>query len=376
MQTTDIPESISMKQQTTFSPANPAPNVQKTKNWLKGWSAKRGGFGRKGNDDNDGNRRAAEQSKGGGGPKLVSPGDVEDKLYILPEDHDLCKDMKFVCPALCADQPDYVCRESFTCKFPAPPSMIVTRPADAEENEERPSGQKRLPPLPIDNNFGGGKGKGGYASTYRTQADGGGGRSGSSSDDYNTYKKHRDGRPRNLLEGESDYVAEEVSFDADSDFADDEGRDLNDSFDGARRDLQGNSKGTARPPTSTPVGLQLINVDVKPICTSTNHQILPDDYYLCSHLEPPPDPECPKELPENDKDYDTLVDKLPNRCKEPEDPGLSPPPPDLFPLKAENDEYNADEDPLVTGNIIGEFIFLYSCKALRVFSVKYAVLTF
>ena len=153
VQTTDIPGSISI--QTSLSPAKPASNVQKTKNWLKGWSPNRGGFGRKGNDI-DGNRRAAEQSKGGGGPQPVSSGDVEDKLYILPEDHDLCKDMKFVCPALCADRPDYVCRKSFTCKFPAPPSMIMTRPA--EEDEERPPGKKRLPPLPIDNNSGSGKG--------------------------------------------------------------------------------------------------------------------------------------------------------------------------------------------------------------------------
>ena len=355
VQTTDIPESVSMQQQTSFPPAKPASSVQKTKNWLKGWSAKRGGFGRKGNDDNDGNRRAAEQSKGGGGPQLVSPGDVKDKLYILPEDHDLCKDMKFVCPALCADRPDYVCRESFTCKFPAPPSMIVTRPA--EEDEERPSGQKRLPPLPIDNNSGSGKGKGGHASTYRTQAGGGGsgGKGGSSSDDYNTYKKHRDGRPRNLVEGDDD--AEEDSFDADSDFAEDEGRDLDDSFDDAMRDLQGNSKGTAKPlPTSTPASPQLINVDVKPICTSTNYQILPDDYYICSHMEPPPEPECPKELPENDKDYDTLVDKLPNRCKEPEDPDFAPPAPPTpgpNPPVAIDDDYTATiTNPTVSDNIL------------------------
>ena len=368
VQTTVIPESISVKQQTSFSPANPAPiSVQKTKSWLKGWSAKWGGFGRKGNDDNDGNRRAAEQSKGGsnggeskgegeakggGGPQLVSPSAVEEKLYILPEDHDLCKDMKFICPAICADRPDFVCRESFTCKYPAPPSMIVTRPA--EEEEERPSGQKRLPPLPIDTNSGSGKGKGGYVPTHRTQAVGGKG--GSSSDDFNTYKKHRDGRPRNLVGGDAD--TEKDSFDANNDLAENEGRDLDDSFDDAIRDLQGSSKGTANPhPTSTPVGPQLINVDVKPICTSTNHQILPDDYYICSHLEPPPEPECPEELPENNKDYDTLVDKLPNRCKELEDPDFAPPAPDLSPLKAKNDEYNAYEDPLVTGNIIGEFYF-------------------
>ena len=352
--TTDIPESISMAQQISFTAPAPQPKP-KGNSWLNGWKAN-GGFGkrRENNDGNNHNRRAAEQSfKGGGdGPQQVAPSQFDDKIYVLPRGHRLCKDMQFSCPQIC----DESCLEFFTCTYPAPPSKIVAQPA--EEQEKRPPGQKRLPPLSIASSSSGkGKGKGGYASTYRTQA-GRGGNDGSSSDDYSNYKTHRDGRPRNLEEGADNDETEEDSFDADLDLvAEHKGRDLRDSFDDLPRSLQGNSKGTARPPpTPAPVGPQLVNVDVKPKCTSTNNQLLPNDYYMCSIPEPAPEPECPKDLPESGKDYDKLVENLPNRCKEPEEPAFLPPAPSPKPPIAIDDTYTTTEDTPITVNIIGELM--------------------
>jgi len=332
--TTEFPKSISMEQQASFSPPGPSFNL---KNWLKRWSLQQGGFGktgRKGHNENDGNRRAAEQSKGGGGggggggPQLVSSADVEDKLYVLPKGHRLCKTMKFVCPAICANRSDFMCQEDFTCTYRAPPSLSVSRPQPS--GDERPPGQKRLPPLPISNS-GGGKGKGGPSSTSRTQARDGGGKGGSSSDDFSTYKKHRDGRPRNLVEGGVEI--EEDSFDADADLSEDERTSLQDSFDDTLRDLRGNPQGSGSKGyagTPAPAGPQLINVNVQAECTSTNHQLLPHDYVICSRPDPHPEPECPKELPERGVDYDKLVEKLPKDCKE-EPPDFSPPGPNNDP---------------------------------------------
>ena len=357
--TTNIPESVGMTQQINFAPPAPQTSRPERNSWLKGWSFANGGFGKRRGNNND-DRRAAEKSKGGGvggGAQLISSSAAvdKDKLYILPGNHNLCKTMKFVCPAKCADRPDFMCREAFTCKYPAPLSLVVSQPAEEEEEEERPRAQKRLPPLPISTSGSDKGGKGGRY-PYRTQAGDRSGKGGSSSDDYSADKKHRGSRPRNLAEG--DVEAEEDSFDADIDLVvakEEEGRGRQDPFDNeALRSLQGNSKGYAKRPTTAPVGPQLTNVNVQPECISTGHQILPDDYYMCSHLEPPPEAECPKELPENDKDYDTLLDNLPNRCKEKE-PDFLPTAPDL-PPKAIDDRYTTTEDTPITANIIGELL--------------------
>ena len=85
--TTNIPDSVSMIQKPSF--ATPAPQQTRgpeRNSWLKGWSLANGGFGR-GGRKNGGVRRAAEESKGGGGiPQLVSSYTAidEKRLYILP----------------------------------------------------------------------------------------------------------------------------------------------------------------------------------------------------------------------------------------------------------------------------------------------------
>jgi hypothetical protein len=70
--TTDIPDSVSMIQQPSF--ATPAPQHTRgpeRNSWLKGWSLANGGFGKRGRN-NDGVRRAAEDTRGGGAPLFVS----------------------------------------------------------------------------------------------------------------------------------------------------------------------------------------------------------------------------------------------------------------------------------------------------------------
>ena len=326
--TTDIPDSVSMIQQPSF--ATPAPQQTRgpeRNSWLKGWSLANGGFGKRGRKKG-GVRRAAEESKGGGVPQLVSSSTAidEKRLYILPPEHRFCRDMIFRCPQICAANPDIECRETFTCRY-ATPGLTAASPFQAEK--KRPPGQNRLQPLPISNSRRG-KGKGGK---------------GGSSDDFSTNKKHREGRPRSL---------EEDSFDTGLDLVIKDG----DSYDDLPRSLLGNSKGTAKIPAPAPVGPQLTSVTVQPDCTSTNNQLLPTDYFICSHIESPPDADCPKSLPQNSKDYKALLENLPNRCKDLMDPDKTAPPPPKAPVANDN-ELTTDENSPVTANILGEFIYLF-----------------
>jgi VCBS repeat-containing protein len=280
-----------------------------------------GGFGKRGRN-NDGVRRAAEDSKGGGAPQLVSSSTTidEKRLYVLPPEHRFCSDMIFRCPQVCAANPDMECRKTFTCQY-ATSGSTVASPFQAEK--KRPPGQNRLQPLPISNSHRG-KGKGGK---------------GGSSDDFSTNKKHREGRPRSL---------EEDSFDTGLDLVVKDG----DSHDDLPRSLLGNSKGTAKIPALAPVGPQLTSVTVQPNCASTNNQLLPSDYFICSHVEPLPDADCPKSLPQNSKDYNALLKNLPNRCKELVDPDKTAPSPEAAPKASDDINQTNENNPTDPANVL------------------------
>ncbi len=255
---------------------------------------------------------------------------IEDEVYVLPGDHSLCKNMTFICPDRCKDNPDYKCQEVFTCKYHAPPSLTVSSPASEKEQKEGPSGQKWLPSRPSSIfSSGKGKGKDDISSSSSGKGKGKGKGAISSSSSGKGTSKGSSGRGKGKGKGgsASTYRVRAVDANVGLVVGEDEGHAPQDSFDEPPRSLQGdskgngNSKGTAESPTPSPFGPQLTSAGVQPKyeCASTNYQMLPDDYYICSHLEPSPDVGCPKEMPENDRDYDALVDDLPTRCKEPED---------------------------------------------------------